>query len=228
MAAYGVFKLSEDSWRIEENGVRSFLFTGSDKALLIDSGFGTGNIKTVVKEITKLPLMLVNTHSDGDHRGCNSLFDAVYMHPAEYAHYFDKTENSPGELRPLWEGDVIDLGTRKFEIILIPGHTPGSIALFDRADRLIITGDTISAGPIFMFGPHRNMRAYIASLNRLKSLGGFETIYPSHGELPLKPDIIDVLIKGAEKLLEGKLEGQKPPFDIPAKLYSIDGASFLY
>jgi hypothetical protein len=45
MAAYEVLKLSEDCWRIEENGVRFLPVSGSDKALLIDSGFGTGNIK---------------------------------------------------------------------------------------------------------------------------------------------------------------------------------------
>ena len=228
MAAYEIVKLSENSWRIEENGVRAFLFTGIDKALLIDSGFGTGNIKEAVEEITKLPIMLINTHADGDHRGCNSLFDSVYMHPAEYAHYYEKPDTCGIEARPLWEGDIIDLGVRKFEVILIPGHTPGSIALLDRENRLIITGDTISAGPIFMFGKDRNMLAYIASLNRLKKMGGFDEIYPSHGPIPLKPDLIDELIKGAEKLLEGSVEGKKPPFDIPAKLYTIGGANFLY
>jgi glyoxylase-like metal-dependent hydrolase (beta-lactamase superfamily II) len=77
------------------------------------------------------------------------------MHPAEYAHYYEKPDTCGIEARPLWEGDIIDLGVRKFEVILIPGHTAGSIALLDRENRLIITGDTISAGPIFMFGKDR-------------------------------------------------------------------------
>lgn len=37
-----------------------------------------------------------------------------------------------GKDRPLWEGTVIDLGFWKFEVILTPGHTPGSIMLLDR------------------------------------------------------------------------------------------------
>jgi glyoxylase-like metal-dependent hydrolase (beta-lactamase superfamily II) len=228
---YEIISLGSDSWRIEEGGVRAFLFTGTDRALLVDSGFGKGNIKEVVEKITKLPVMLVNTHVDGDHTGCNSLFEAAYMHPSEQAYYYNKEHNNApanAEVRPLWEGDVIDLGTRRFEVILIPGHSPGSIALFDRVNRLLISGDSVSDSAIFMFGSHRNLRAYISSLNKLKKHGGFDTIYPSHGSIPLKPDIIDKLLNGANLLLEGRLEGRQPPFDIPAKLYTSDGAMFLY
>lgn len=58
-----------------------------------------------------------------------------------------------GKDRLLWEGTVIDLGFWKFEVILTPGHTPGSIMLLDREKRLLISGDTIQAGDIYMFGP---------------------------------------------------------------------------
>ncbi len=64
-----------------------------------------------------------------------------------------------GKDRLLWEGTVIDLGFWKFEVILTPGHTPGSIMLLDREKRLLISGDTIQAGDIYMFGPGRNLPA---------------------------------------------------------------------
>ena len=80
-------KISEHFWIIEENGVRSFLFEGDKKAMLIDTGFGTLPIREMVAELTKLPVFLVNTHTDKDHTGCNRDFKPVYMHPAEMDHY---------------------------------------------------------------------------------------------------------------------------------------------
>ncbi len=231
MPVYEIIKIDEKSWRIEENGVRSFLFAGTDGALLVDSGFGGGDIRRAVEELSGLPVRLVNTHADGDHTGCNRLFEEVYMHPSEFAYYYNKEreDSSPkAEARPLWEGDIIDLGGRSFEAILIPGHTPGSLALLDRANRLLISGDSISGGPVFMFGGHRDLRAYIASLQRLRRLGGFDVIYPSHGPFPLEADKLDKQLEGAKLLLKGELEAQAPPFDMPAKLYSNGGAAFFY
>ena len=81
---YEVIRINEHSWRIEENGVRMFLFVGTDKALLIDSGFGGGDLKAKVAKLTDLPIVLVNTHADGDHIRCNHQFDKAYMHPSEF------------------------------------------------------------------------------------------------------------------------------------------------
>ena len=225
---YEIIKINDNSWRIEDDMVRVFLFEGTERALLVDTGFGTGNIKDVVDELTQKPVMLVNTHSHGDHTGCNAMFDKAYMHPAEYHLYF---ENKPSDavVAPLWEGDVIDLGTRRFEVILIPGHTPGSIALLDPENRVLISGDSISERPIFMFGRTISIRAYINSLEKLLKLGDrFDTIYPSHGPFPIGAELIERLISGAEKLLKGELEGQDPPFDLPAKMYVTEGVAFYY
>jgi glyoxylase-like metal-dependent hydrolase (beta-lactamase superfamily II) len=149
-SCYEVIKIDEHSWRIEDNVVRVFLFAGTQRALLVDTGFGTGNLRQIVESLTDKPVMLVNTHADDDHTGCNALFDEAYMHPSEMAFYFEKAPSGT-PVRPLWEGDVIDLGSRRFEVILIPGHTPGSIALLDRENALLVSGDSVSATPVFMF-----------------------------------------------------------------------------
>ena len=225
---YEVIKISDKCWRIEDDMVRTFLFEGTEHALLVDTGFGNGNIKDVVEGLTQKSVMLVNTHADGDHIGCNTLFDKAYMHPCEYSFYY---ENNPADavVSPLWEGDIIDLGSRKFEVVLIPGHTPGSIALLDRDNRVLIAGDSISETPIFMFGSMRSVHAYIDSLEKLSGLSNsFDTIYPSHGPFPIGTELIEKLIAGAEKLLKGELEEQEPPFEVPAKMYAADGAAFFY
>ena len=227
-SVYEVIQIDERSWRIEENGVRSFLFTGANKALLVDSGFGTGNLRETVESLTKLPVMLVNTHADRDHLGCNKQFSKAFMHPAE----FDRYHQAMGKefvAGPVWESDVIDLGGRCFEVVLIPGHTPGSIALLDAENKILISGDSVQTGMIFMFGAGRNIAAYINSMDKLSRMRGrFDTLYPSHGSFPANAEIIDGLINGAKQIRDGKIEGMKPPFETPAEVYDVGVAKFLY
>lgn len=225
---YEVIETGDNSWRIEDDMVRAFLFEGTDRALLVDTGFGNGNIREAVEKLTKKSVTLVITHADPDHIGGNALFDKACMHPAEYSYYY---ENMPADaaVMPLWDGDVIDLGSRKFEVVLLPGHTPGSIALLDREKRILVSGDTISEAPIFMFGKMRSVHAYIHSLEKLSGMSeSFDVIYPSHGPFPLGTNLIESLIAGAEKLLRGELEAQAPPFELPARMYVAEGAAFFY
>lgn len=229
-SAYEVIQIDDKSWRIEENGVRSFLFVGTEFALLIDSGFGSGDLKSEIDMLTDLPVMLINTHADRDHIGCNSLFDQdkVFMHPSDFDRYH-KMMGKEFIVKPVWEGDIIDIGGRCFEITLFPGHTPGSIALLDIENGILIAGDTVQAGAIFMFGTGRDINAYIYSLKEISNMReSFDKIYPSHGAFPLDTDIIDALISGAEQIRDGKIEGTDPPHNLPAKLYSVGSVKFLY
>lgn len=226
-----VTKIFEHFWIIEENGVRSFLFEGNEKAMLVDTGFGTLDIRKITEELTGLPVFLVNTHTDKDHTGCNRDFKPVSMHPAEMEHYKNMLPEgcSMEDVRPLWEGDIIDLGHWKFEVILTPGHTPGSIMLLERQKRMLISGDTIQDGDIFLFGAGRNMPAFQFSLEKMAAMAdAFDTIWPSHGSYPLTPDIIPKIQQGAKELLAGKLAEQEPPWPMPCKKYSCDAVGFLY
>ena len=226
-----IMKISEHFWIIEEDGVRSFLFEGDERAMLIDTGFGTLQIREMVAELTSLPVFLVNTHTDKDHTGCNRDFKDVYMHPVEMEHYQNSLPEGccMEDVRPLWEGDVIDLGHWKFEVILTPGHTPGSIMLLEREKRMLISGDTIQDGNIFMFGAGRNMQAFQNSLKKMIAMeDAFDSIWPSHGSYPLTTDIIPGILKGAQDMVAGKLQGQEPPWSMPCKKYVCDAAAFLY
>ena len=225
--------LDKSCWEIRDKaGIRMhvccFLFIGEDKAMLVDTGFGRGDLKAVVDSLTSLPVMLVNTHADGDHVGCNGLFEKAYMHPAEFAYYYETCPKGAVAV-PLWEGEVIDLGGRQFEVILIPGHTTGSIALLDRENRILVSGDSIAESTIFMFGKGRSLQAHIYSMKKLLTCSdAFDAIYPAHGPCPIGKDIIDKLIRGAERVLTGTVEGTDPPFPIPAKVYKAEGAAFFY
>ncbi len=76
-----IIQINDSSWRIEDNGVRFFLMAGTEKALLIDSGMNTPDARQIAESITKLPVMLLNTHADPDHISGNGSFDHFYMHP---------------------------------------------------------------------------------------------------------------------------------------------------
>ena len=223
-------KIDDRTYRIEDNNVRCMLFIGTERALLIDTGFGqTGSLKELVGKLTDKPLMLIITHADPDHIGGIGEFETAYMHPSEMPRFAVENTKKNVQAAAIWDGDVIDIGGRRFEVVLIPGHTTGSLALLDRENGIIVTGDSISSGPVFMFGEGRDIRAYMASMVKLIGMkDAFSEIYPSHGPLPLATGQIDKALAAAEKLLAGELSPEEPPFPIPAKMYMYDGAGFYY
>ena len=204
-----IIKINNDTWQCSDGGVRFFLLAGSERALLIDSGMTVHNAKEIAEELVHVPVELLNTHADPDHIGSNAEFDEFYMNPAESVNYY-KSQGRCGRMIPVSDGDVIDLGGRKLEIIHIPGHTPGSIAVLDRRDRALFSGDPVQKnGGIFMFGPLRELHAYILSLLKLEAMSDrFDLIYPSHAESPITPDVIPALRKGTERVLSGEIKGE--------------------
>ena len=211
-----IIPMGEQTWRFEDGGVRFFLLAGSEKALLIDSGMNVRNAKELAASLTALPLELLNTHADRDHIAGNGAFERFYMHPDEEPVY--RRSGLGGELVPVRDGDSLDLGGRELRILHLPGHTPGSIAVLDVKNRVLISGDPIQAhGRIYMFGGHRDLGAYVRSLDRLSELSGlFDEIWPSHADLPLQPEIIGRLRDGAQAVLEGKVAGT------PTKLHGCE------
>jgi glyoxylase-like metal-dependent hydrolase (beta-lactamase superfamily II) len=214
-------------WTIEQDFVRSFLFTGSREALLVDTCDADADLKSFVEKLSSLPIRVVQTHGDPDHIGASARFEKVYLHPAENNH-LRLTSSKPLHTSPLWEGESIDLGGRSFEVILIPGHTPGSIALLDRENRVLLSGDSVKADTVYAFGQGRDLDAYIASLEKLNRIkDSFDRVLPSHGELFVSPDIISELIEGAVKLKQKELPAF--PADIGGcKLYRWKRISFFY
>lgn len=196
--------IDERTWRYEDGGVRFFLLAGAERALLLDSGMTVHNARELARQLTDLPLSLFNTHCDIDHVGSNDEFDEVWVSPMELVH--PKAPHDSRRVRPVWDGDVIDLGGRELEAIALPGHTPGSTALLDRASGMLFSGDPIQRdGRIFMFGPMRSLAAYIHSLRRLSlRKAEISSIWPCHATCPVDVDTIDELIAGAEAIERGE------------------------
>ena len=226
---YSVHKYSDEITIIENIGVRMFLIHGRDRDMLVDTGFGNFDLKKITEELTDKEIFVVNTHADRDHTGGNHYFDTIYMHPSDFDRYALSADSNG--LLPLFHGDVIDLGSSCWEIIHVPGHTPGSIMLLDRRSRTLISGDTLQYGPIYMFGEGRNMDAYICSLEMLERRYNdtYDVILPSHGNIDIPCDIAKDLIAGANDILAGNVEKEPPErAALPSYLMRTGKVSFYY
>lgn len=210
------------------------LILGEEKAVLIDTGCGIGNLRDVVDEITDLPVMVVNTHAHNDHIAQNHLFDEVAMldHPwsheaekglpnSEMAHLiadgmlwkelpegFD-AENYviPGFKVTRWfnERDIIDLGNRTLEVIHTPGHTPDCVCFLDREDRLLFTGDMFYTGGIYTYLNGGDLPTFINSyLKLLEYYDEFDYLMPSHNEPRVEKVLLRDVFKAVVDIAEGR------------------------
>ena len=220
--------IDERTWRFDEEGVRFFLLAGTNRALLLDSGMRTHDARDLAAQLTDLPISLFNTHCDPDHVGSNAQFDEVWVSPMELVHPHAPHESQ--RVRPVWDGDVIDLGGRELEALALPGHTSGSTALLDRGSGMLFSGDPIQRdGRIFMFGPMRSMAAYIRSLERLRLRAGeFTSIWPCHATCPVDVAAIDELIAGAKAVERGEVPSTAGEVHgNPIREYDVGVSTFL-
>ena len=219
-------KIDEITYSFDDSGVKIFLLIGNEYALLIDSGMNIKNIKDLCKEITDLPIRLINTHADIDHISANEEFEEFMISPHELVNYSKKYNLN--QIIPIYDGDIIDLGNRNIQIIELPGHTPGSIGLLDNYGNFF-SGDPIQDGHIFMFGQMRNMNAYIISLRKLlKYENQIKHIYPSHGTCPIDYSIVPLLIKEATIVINNEVEGHKAEkFGKEITIYNVGITTFL-
>lgn len=81
--------------------------------------------------------------------------------------------------RTLNDGEVIDLGDRQLEVMLVPGHSPGSIALWDAASGMLFAGDVVYDGPLLYDGRGMSIEDYRASFTRLRALP-IEVVHAGH------------------------------------------------
>ena len=68
------------------------------------------------------------------------------------------------------DGDVVDIGDRRFEVLHLPGHSPGSMGLWEAATGTLFSGDAIYDGPLIDQLPHSNVADYLATMARLRAL----------------------------------------------------------
>lgn len=249
--ALGVFAIYEPHQAEETIG---YLIVGQKRALLFDTGMGISDIKKVTEELTKLPVIVLNSHTHDDHVGDNWEFDAVYGMDTDFTRTNAKgsREDAQAEIpadqicgslpkafdpktyvtRPwkitayMHDGDRFDLGGRTIEVIATPGHTPDAISLIDRAHGLLFTGDTYYPAPIWLFRPETDLDAYARSIRRLAALAPqIKLVLGAHNIPVASPAVLAQLVADFDAVRAGKAS---PKPDSPGKvLYKIGDISFL-
>lgn len=198
-------KLSSGVYSIDQEMVRCFLIVGTKRAMLLDTGAEAYDLPGLIRTVTDLPLVVLHTHGDGDHTANDDLFSDIYAHPKEFEIIRRFRPDLKAHLHPITEESSFDLGQRLLQVVEAPGHTPGSICLLDRKNRILFSGDTVSYGPVFLFGDHRDIHGYRKTLDKLMDLGGFDTVYPCHNTCPVSLTVLPSLMAAVDGALDGSL-----------------------
>lgn len=194
----------------------SYVICGQERALVIDTGYGTENHRAWVEEYTCLPLILACTHTHPDHIGGNIFYDKVLLHPADFDRYAETfhPERLPARwrgLRPaepvaMHDGEQIDLGGRQVEVIHTPGHTAGSCCLLDVQGRVLVTGDSVLRDTTWLLFPYSlTVEEHNASLKKLAAMRGrFDALLTGHTRGLQPVSLLDDLIEASDAILAGK------------------------
>lgn len=201
-----IIQIDSNTWRLEDGFVRFFLLEGDEKAVMIDSGVNCPDAAELAKTLTDKPIILLNTHGDGDHTSGTAGFAEIYMHALDYVHC-EVDKRYPGTaLAEVRDGDVIELGNRPLKIIHIPGHTKGSIAILDVKKRVLYAGDSVQKGHIFMFGDKRELAKYESSLAKLIAMQSeYGSIFASHDEYVVSGDYAEKVMAAWQKVQAGDI-----------------------
>lgn len=174
-----------------------------DTAIMIDSGMGlTERVPKTVKEKGLAIDIIIDTHCHVDHIGGNKFFPDAKI----YAHELDAPDIETGSLKTLWdfgfeqplkfpvtkklkEGDIINSGAYQLQVIHTPGHTEGSISLYEPERKILFSGDCVfDMGIGRMDFPTGNPRQMKQSLQKLLEFD-IEEIYAGHGGIGNKDSI---------------------------------------
>jgi hydroxyacylglutathione hydrolase len=167
LAAPGTWLLRQ-SKSVNYEGPFLYLLAGSTRAILLDTGATPDPVRFPLRRTIDdligpdFALVVAHTHAHGDHVAADAQFAGrpntivVGHSAADVARFFEIID------WPTQEASF-DLGERALTVVAIPGHQEASIAVFDGNTGLLLTGDTVCPGRLYV----RDMPAFLHSLERL-------------------------------------------------------------
>jgi len=169
----GDFLILRQSGRTHFEKPFLYLVFGAERALLVDTGAPGANVAGEVVALLRghaeadagdrlTPLVVAHTHGDSDHVAGDGQFEGLpgvtlVGTGAEAVADFFHIEGWPEGL------GSIDLGERVLDVVPIPGHEPSSVAFYDRRTGLLLSGDLLYPGRLYV----RDPAAFRASVRRL-------------------------------------------------------------
>ena len=222
-------KLTDVITRIIMPGnVFAYVAEGTEKAVVIDTGFGLGPFRQYVEELLNgKEYELVLTHGHLDHAGGASQFDRVWMNPADLQVARNHTQKQiryefmknggpvtmedlaePMEdgYLPLEYGQTFDLGNEVLEIVNLGGHTPGSVGILFQKERILLAGDACCSFTLLLGHESLTIRQYHDNLvdtwNRYHDR--FDTMIYSHPHNYGGPEVMTQMIELCEEIMENR------------------------
>lgn len=206
------------------------LIVGQERALLIDTAFGIGDLRSLVETLTDKPVDVVNTHFHGDHSAGNGQFETIFIHKYDipYLEMSEKAENrllpAPGTYR---EEDIIPLRSAKHvamedgfvfrlgeghevEVIHMPGHAAGGCMLLDRKYNLLFSGDAVVFTPTLIIGKfpapyypeYLTVTAFRNALKKaLPKCQNVKKLYTGHSVQGISPVYLTDMMDCCEKII---------------------------
>ncbi len=229
-------KISERVTRIYgPSEVLMYLVEGAERAMLIDTGCGLGDLRAFVEQLTDKPYSVLLTHGHVDHAMGAPAFDDVYISPLDREIFNEHREihvrkgylqltmreqydsiderdyvpaGSFDKYKPLRPGDCFDLGGMRLEVCIGAGHTPGMVTILLVEERALLLGDACNPFT-FLFDEHAHgVTTYMKMLKALRqdTQGRYDTVYLSHGDAAYPVDMIDSVISVCEDILAGRAD----------------------
>ena len=255
---FEAYQVSRGTFALLEPGhfeeVISYLILGNERAVLLDTGMGIGDIRAEVKRLTDLPVVVVNSHSHYDHVGDNHRFAQVwafdddvevtrieqgltrtecerFLQPGSHLDLPPDFDATAYEIRPsrvtrrLHHLEAIELGGRTLTVHHTPGHSPGSLCLLDSRDGLLFTGDTFYPGTLYAHLEGSDFDAYLQSVRYLVGLlDQVSHLCPAHNETYVLKETLVRVLDAFNRIVTGQVASEL--YD-ETQIYRFDGFGIM-
>jgi glyoxylase-like metal-dependent hydrolase (beta-lactamase superfamily II) len=219
-------------------GEQMYLAEGKEKAALIDTGSGVGDLKMYISTLTNLPVIVLITHGHVDHAMGSAQFDEIYMsfmdkdiymahssmdlrkaYLASFSRFAGIEERDYIPVRSLErfhdikDGDIFDLGGLTIEAVSCAGHSPGSMMFLICEEQALISGDACNFFTMLQDDSCLGLSTYERNLKITceKVKGRYTTIYLSHGKYKPPVTLLENVIAVCEEIKAGT--DDKVPFE---------------
>jgi glyoxylase-like metal-dependent hydrolase (beta-lactamase superfamily II) len=219
---------------------KMFLVKGAKKFALIDSGMGRGPLKQYLSQFTSgMPLEVIFTHNHGDHIGQADEFvrgSVEHIGEADLPGLREllKMRGVPDDVIArnavaIHDGDRIDLGDRSLVIYSAPGHTPGSLVVFDESTGNLFTGDSFGSNSptipdaLWMQWSKYPLDSFLATVQNCRAnfRGKVKFIMTGHNDHPLEGEKYLDNLQTALQMLMDKGDAALVPSYRPAGLQQV-------
>lgn len=225
---FQVEKVTKRIYRITMPYVCCYLIVGDTRAVLIDTGWGYGDLNKVIESITSLPVTLLLSHGHPDHLGGAIQYEDAYLNEEDFDMVESQSQISlrrqlmlrsvPSDFKEesnLWlpprkqpykrltTNNFFDLGGVTIHPFELPGHSKGSMVFILPEERIAIFGDAISHPTLIVFDNSSSIQAHYEAMVHFKKYSHlYDRVLVNHESYELDKIVLDNNIELAKSILQ--------------------------